>query len=148
MTKTTNYQLPKWEKTDRVQMKDFNDLTATLDAALKANADAIAETAAACGNCRIVYGSYVGNGQYGSSNPKTLTFDGTPLFVALSGRYHFFAVKGCSFVQTLSSPSLADLSLPLTWGDRSVSWYSTENADKQQNLSGTDYFYIALLAAN
>ena len=46
MTKTTNYQLPKWEKTDRVQMKDFNDMTATLDAALKANADAItAETA-------------------------------------------------------------------------------------------------------
>ena len=34
MTKTTNYQLPKWEKTDRVQMKDFNDMTATLDAAL------------------------------------------------------------------------------------------------------------------
>ena len=36
MTKTTNYQLPKWEKTDRIQMKDFNDMTATLDAALKA----------------------------------------------------------------------------------------------------------------
>ena len=31
---TTNYQLPKWEKTDRVQMKDFNDMTATLDEAL------------------------------------------------------------------------------------------------------------------
>lgn len=47
MTKTTNYQLPKWEKTDRSQMKDFNDMTATLDAALKTNADAIAaETAA------------------------------------------------------------------------------------------------------
>ena len=34
MTKTTNYQLPKWEKTDRIQMKDFNDMTATLDEAL------------------------------------------------------------------------------------------------------------------
>ena len=42
MTKTTNYQLNQWEKTDRIQMKDFNDMTATLDAALKANADAIA----------------------------------------------------------------------------------------------------------
>ena len=40
MTHTTNYPLPKWEKTDRVQMKDFNDMTATLDAALKAVADA------------------------------------------------------------------------------------------------------------
>ena len=38
MTKTTNYQLPKWEKTDRVQMKDFNDMTATLDAALHGHA--------------------------------------------------------------------------------------------------------------
>ena len=142
MTKTTNYQLSQWAKTDRIMMEDFNDMTATLDA------DAIAETAAACGNCRIVYGTYTGDGTYGSGNPKTLTFDGTPLFVALSCRYHFFAVKGCSFVQTLSSPSLADLSLPLTWGDRSVSWYSTENADEQQNLSGTDYFYIALLAAD
>ena len=47
MTKTTNYQLPKWEKTDRIQMKDFNDMTATLDAALKANADAIAAEAIA-----------------------------------------------------------------------------------------------------
>ena len=47
MNHTTNYQLPKWEKTDRIQMKDFNDMTATLDTALKANADAIAaETAA------------------------------------------------------------------------------------------------------
>ena len=47
MTKTTNYQLNQWAKSDRVQMKDFNDMTATLDAALKANADAIAaETAA------------------------------------------------------------------------------------------------------
>ena len=36
MTKTTNYQLPKWEKTDRIQMKDFNDMTATLDTALAA----------------------------------------------------------------------------------------------------------------
>ena len=34
MTKTTNCQLPKWEKTDRIQMSDFNDMTATLDAAL------------------------------------------------------------------------------------------------------------------
>ena len=54
MTKTTNYQLPKWEKTDRVQMKDFNDMTATLDAALKANADnEKIDAALAARNCRF-----------------------------------------------------------------------------------------------
>ena len=34
MQTTTNYQLPKWEKSDRIQMADFNDLTVGLDAAL------------------------------------------------------------------------------------------------------------------
>lgn len=44
---TTNYQLNQWAKSDRVMMDDFNADNATLDAALKANADAIAaETAA------------------------------------------------------------------------------------------------------
>ena len=42
MTKTTNYQLNQWAKSDRVMMDDFNADNATLDTALKANADAIA----------------------------------------------------------------------------------------------------------
>ena len=47
MTKTTNYQLNQWAKSDRVMMDDFNADNTKIDAALKANADAIAETAAA-----------------------------------------------------------------------------------------------------
>ena len=47
MTQTTNYQLNQWAKADRVMMDDFNADNAKIDAALKANADAIAaETAA------------------------------------------------------------------------------------------------------
>ena len=47
MTKTTNYQLNQWAKSDRVMMDDFNADNAKIDAALKANADAItAETTA------------------------------------------------------------------------------------------------------
>ena len=50
MTKTTNYQLNQWAKSDRVMMDDFNADNAKIDAALKANADAIAaETAARLG---------------------------------------------------------------------------------------------------
>ena len=148
MTKTTNYQLNQWAKSDRLRMDDFNADNTKIDAALKANADAIAETAAACGNCRIVYGSYVGNGQYGSSNPKTLTFDGTPLFIVLSGRYHFYSVKGSRYAQTICSTSLAPTTLFMTWDSQSVSWYTSESADKQLNLSDETYFYIALLAVN
>ena len=44
---TTNYNLNQWEATDKVLRTDFNADNAKIDAALKANADAIAaETAA------------------------------------------------------------------------------------------------------
>ena len=73
MTKTTNYQLPKWEKTDRIQMKDFNDMTATLDAALKANADAIAAVG-------YVTGRYTGTGSY----PRTIDLGFQPKAVVVT----------------------------------------------------------------
>ena len=41
LNQTTNYQLSQWETTDRILMSDFNDDNAKIDAALKANADAI-----------------------------------------------------------------------------------------------------------
>ena len=44
---TTNYQLSQWETTDRILMSDFNADNAKIDAALKANADAISAEATA-----------------------------------------------------------------------------------------------------
>ena len=71
MTKTTNYQLPKWEKTDRIQMKDFNDVTATLDAALAAKS-------------RVACGVYTGDG----TASRTIDLDFTPKAVlVLSAKY-------------------------------------------------------------
>ena len=93
MNKTTNFQLTQWEKTDRIMMEDFNRDNAAIDAALKGNADAVAaETAAreagisalqtaltSCGNCKIVTGSYTGNGNAGAKKTITLNFPGKPL---------------------------------------------------------------------
>ena len=47
MTKTTNYQLNQWEKTDRILMEDFNADNAKVDAALKGQAEALAAEQAA-----------------------------------------------------------------------------------------------------
>ena len=44
---TTNYDLNQWEGTDKVLRTEFNADNAKIDAALKANADAIAAEAAA-----------------------------------------------------------------------------------------------------
>ena len=84
MNKTENYQLSQWELADRIQMEDFNGDNEKVDAALKGQAEtAAAETAAreelaaavaACGNCKIAYGTYTGNGNYGSDHPNCLTF--------------------------------------------------------------------------
>ena len=47
MRQTSNYQLPSWDSEDRILRTDFNSLTEKVDAALKANADAVtAETSA------------------------------------------------------------------------------------------------------
>ena len=43
---TTNYQLSQWETTDRILMSDFNTDNSKIDAALKAQSDAIAGKAA------------------------------------------------------------------------------------------------------
>ena len=60
MTKTTNYQLPKWEKTDRIMMDDFNDAMSKIDAAVAAANDA---AAALSGGLKIYHGTYEGTGE-------------------------------------------------------------------------------------
>lgn len=42
MNKTANFDLPQWEKSDFIQMNDFNAAFGTLDGALKTQADALA----------------------------------------------------------------------------------------------------------
>ena len=101
MKRTTNYDLPTWEKDDFIRMQDFNDLTGKLDAALKSGADATAEKADGTAtqqalsslqssigttgeNCRIVYGSYVGDGRVGEDKPVTLSFDFYPAAVLVT----------------------------------------------------------------
>ena len=145
MTKTTNYQLPKWEKTDRIQMKDFNDMTATLDAALKANADAAAAASAAvalCGNCKIYCTSYTGNYDVQST---TMTFPHKPIAVMVCGRNNknMFAWRGQSSTPLLGSSSS---SVTVSWADRSATW-SNGDANCPLNYTGFTHQVIALLDA-
>ena len=158
MTKTTNYQLPKWEKTDRVQMKDFNDMTATLDAALKANADtaaantqtlaAQAQAIAKLGNCKVVAGSYTGDGTYGADHAITLNFSHKPMLVFVQAKERNAHYRMMLLRDSLwAFPYAADKynQTNVTWGATSVSWYSTYSKDGQAN-NQLEYQYVALLA--
>ena len=136
MTKTTNYQLPKWEKTDHIQMKDFNDMTATLDAAL-------------AGMPKLALGTYTGTGEKGQSAPTSLTLSFPPKFLAvfpINGLYRLLCARGMEGSNT--SPNGHSYgNVAVAWDGSTVSWHTTDSgadADFQLNRLDTQYFYIAL----
>ena len=136
MTKTTNYQLPKWEKTDRIQMKDFNDMTAALDAAL-------------AGMPKLALGTYTGTGEKGQSAPTSLTLSFPPKFLAvfpINGLYRLLCARGMEGSNT--SPNVHSYgNVAVAWDGSTVSWHTTDSgagADFQLNRLDTQYFYIAL----
>ena len=160
MGKTANYGLPKWEKSDFIKMDDFNDLTAKLDAALKSGADATAEKADGTAtqqalsslqssigttgeNCRIVYGSYVGDGRVGEDKPVSLTFDFYPAAVLVTsewgGQVTCF-IHGCTRADSTNNNQMN-----VKWSDCGVEWcYNGINGADQNNGSNVSYYYVAL----
>ena len=152
MNKTANFQLTQWEKTDRIMMEDFNRDNAAIDTALKSNADkaaALQTALASCGNCKIVYGTYTGNGKSGSANPNKLTFDGKPVLVIVQAQsnttnydFHLRLVRGCGWA--VGDRGNYSYTNSVAWGENFVSW-TNDDAETQFNLQGSVYSYIALI---
>lgn len=133
MNHTTNYQLPKWEKTDRIQMKDFNDMTATLDAALAAKAE-------------ITFGQYTGTGGHGNGNETVLHLGFQPRAVvvfgyATNGGDHMLMVRPYT---TARSCDGNNTSCSVKWLDDGVQWVNSFYESTQFNRSGQTYYYLAL----
>ena len=152
MNKTANFQLTQWEKTDRILMEEFNSDNEKIDTALKSSADGVAalQTAlASCGNCKIVYGTYTGNGKSGSANPNKLTFDGKPVLVIVQAQsnttnydFHLRLVRGCGWA--VGDRGNYSYTNSVAWGENFVSW-TNDDAETQFNLHGSVYSYIALI---
>ena len=170
MKQTTNYKLSQWEKSDRIQMEDFNGDNAKLEAALKAQADALTahgasldgmkthaatlsahETAIAAlnaavskrGNCQIQLVTYRGSNGGIASKPKTLTFAHRPMAIFLYGSpdNHFtWAARG--YAQSYLTGNKAIISF--SWGDRSVTWYG-DNSTIGLDSSTCTYTAVVLL---
>ena len=134
MTQTPNFQLNQWSGTDYVRRTDFNADNLKIDAALNQK-----------GNCRIVTGSYVGTGNYNSATPNSLTFEKAPLLLVIFSNAYFFAAHGNAHGQAVAGNG--GWTLPLTWTERSVSWFSRDSANEQLNDKDVVYSYIAFLSA-
>ena len=115
-------------------------------------------------SCNIVAGSYKGNGQYGSSNPVTLTFDFEPklvivkfsfseefgFFIRPSNSFSYFTSKATQISNTIlhywSSSSGDGVTNHVMWGNNYVKWWANgaTNASSQFNTNGINYFYVAI----
>ena len=100
----------------------------------------------ALGVPRIVTGSYVGDGEHGSSYQNSIAIDGTPKFIVISGN-----AASANYITIFTYPyTLVNLSdesagiIHITWGESSVSWYNSDSAygaAYQFNSSGETYYY-------
>ena len=150
MKRTANYDLPTWQQDDAIRMKDFNDLTGKLDAALKSGADANASASAALTalladvgsggqNCRAVTGSYTGTGTYGEANKLTIQTPFKPLMLFVtnpdtSANQHMVVwLRGMAAGDNGSNGR----TMVLEWGERAVSWYSTTTG-----VNGPEYLHL------
>lgn len=164
---TKNYALPKWKKSDFIQMDDFNDAFAKLDTALKAEADARAaadstaskalsaleQTVTKSMLCRIKYGSYTGNGKTGKANPNTLSCDFYPVLLIVSKIDEYSNITRAVAIRGISKfgSGVSNRLNINTWSERGVSWYSETETDTyynacdvQLNTSGIVYQYLIL----
>lgn len=91
----------------------------------------------------VIFGTYVGTGAYGASNPNTLTFDKVPKVVLLSGMVQPL-VNGVSSILAFQSNEQSKY-VTVSWSGKTVSWYHQSNAGYQCNTSAVTYNYVAIL---
>ena len=157
MKRTTNYDLPTWEKDDFIRMQDFNDLTGKLDAALKSCADAqtalqnaikavkaTAENAYSSANKPYVAGSYTGNG-----GTQTVDLGFKPRFLVISrgfdkGDYSADYALFAGTPEQIDSWMAKVVSITDTGFTVKMATYNTSTCPQLWlNTSGKTYSYIA-----
>lgn len=158
MKRTTNYDLPTWEKDDFIRMQDFNDLTGKLDAALKSGADAqtalqnaikavkaTAENAYSSANKPYVAGSYTGNG-----GTQTVDLGFKPRFLVISrgfdkGDYSADYALFAGTPEQIDSWMAKVVSITDTGFTVKMATYNTSTCPQLWlNTGGKTYSYIAL----
>ena len=148
---TTNYDLNQWEGTDKVLRTEFNADNAKIDAALKANADAIAAEAAAreAGETKFIVGHYIGTGASGSIH---YTVGAKPKFLFLavmsdkSGAHYCGLLAAENFyLPFYSSTGMTGQTGMITFTDDGFTINHLENRiDSAFNRSGVTYRYLAI----
>lgn len=103
---------------------------------------------------RIQTGSYIGTGTYGESSPNSLTFEFQPKILFISnaqsgpaalgvgrpGVVGWFPAYKSGAIDNDSNTSTVNI----TWGDKSISFYSTSSANYQLNYNNYTYYWFII----
>lgn len=138
---TANYALNQWSRTDQVRMDDFNADNAKIDAALTAQAGALAahtEALSKLGNCQLYTTTYVGTGESGANSPNTLTFPQKPV-MAIIGHDIYFTLHIFPYDYDFNWDHHY---YEFRWNGNTFTWYSS-NPDYQLNVKDQTYYVLA-----
>ena len=135
MKQTPNYDLTQWEKEDRIQMEKFNEDNAAVDAAQKANADAVT----LCGNCQVEVHTYQGTGNNGS---VAIQFAKTPQLIVLCGTDSAYAIYKPGAANMLATCGTNNASFSVSWAENTLSWSPNGYANRL-NSNGKEYTALA-----
>lgn len=96
----------------------------------------------------VEFGSYVGTGASGSSNPNSLTLNYEPRFLCVTraGANTASAGSGNFGIWQYDNDKMYQYNT-VSVADTTISWYSTINSNRatdQLNTSGTTYYYLAI----
>ena len=101
---------------------------------------------------KVATGSYNGSGVFGVSNPSSLVFDFTPKLVILHSqgkttqyKTGFVWMPGMTQIRYVfgGSSSASDLEITIALNGKTLTWYSTNSAERQMNHGSETYHYIA-----
>ncbi len=139
MNQTTNYKLNQWDAADPIRREDFNSDNAKLDAALGAQASAVA----GLGNCEIRVFSYTGTGTYGADNPTRITFPKRPVMAFVRGEYTLMVLFGNDRnpLAWWSGSSISEVDF--FWSGNTASIIQEAGARYQSNSAGVEYVVYA-----
>lgn len=143
MQQTEKYQLNLIDPSDEFSPDPLNANARAVEAqlaALEADAAAIHADLGVHGyNCRMAYGTYTGQGNWGAEHPNTFTFDFYPVCLIVADP----ASTAVVFIRDCPSCTPRSLQVTVQWQENGLSWY-TSYQDSQLSVNGRSYSYIAL----
>ena len=155
MQHTNKYNLNIIETTDAFSPEPLNENIRALETLLDAKA-AQTDFAALAGRVGTLetgrlcwkFGTYPGTGGYGTNSRNRMEFDFRPIAIFVyhpsSPTYGGHLWLRGTYLGISCDTGYTSYVVNISWGNRTVEWFETTNAEYQLNRAGVNYPYLVL----